>query len=72
MMMSTKQSSVHNETIWKSTDLRNFPSLDLANLSLYMETGEMLSKMVILPDIMWNSMTSFINFAKCENFPDTL
>ena len=40
MVMSTKQSKVHNETIWKSTDLRNFPSLDLANLSIYMETGE--------------------------------
>ena len=32
----------------------------------------MLSKMVIFPDIMWNSMTFFINFAKCQNFPDTL
>ena len=40
MVMSTKQSKVHDETIWKSTDLRNFPSLDLANLSIYMETGE--------------------------------
>ena len=40
MVMSTKQSKVYNETIWKSTDLRNFPSLDLANLSIYMETGE--------------------------------
>ena len=32
----------------------------------------MLSKIVIFPDIMWNSMTFFINFAKCQNFPDTL
>ena len=32
----------------------------------------MLSKMVIFPDIMWNSMTFFINFAECQNFPDTL
>ena len=28
------------------------------------------SPMVIFPDIMWNSMTFFINFAKCQNFPD--
>ena len=32
----------------------------------------MLSTMVIFPDIMWNSMTFFIKFAKCQNFPDTL
>ena len=53
--MSTKQSKVHNETIRKSTDLRNFLSLDLANWSIYMETGDWrvtLSKMVIFHDIM--------------------
>ena len=32
----------------------------------------MLYEVVIFPDIMWNSMTFFINFAKCQNFPDTL
>ena len=38
MMMLTKQSKVHNETIWKSPYLRKF--LDLANWLVYMETGE--------------------------------
>ena len=42
MTMLTKQSKVHtdNETIWKSPYLRKFLSLDLANWSIYMETGE--------------------------------
>ena len=40
MMMLTKQSKVHNETIWKSPYLRKFVSLDLANWLIYMETGE--------------------------------
>ena len=40
MMMLTKQSKVHNETIWKSPYLRKFLSLDLANWLIYMETGE--------------------------------
>ena len=40
MMMSTKQSLIHNETIWKSTYLRNFLSLDLVNWSINIETGE--------------------------------
>ena len=39
-MMSTKQSLIHNETIWKSTYLRNFLSLDLVNWSINIETGE--------------------------------
>ena len=40
MMMLTKQSKVHNETIWKSPYLRKFLSLDLANWLINMETGE--------------------------------
>ena len=41
MMMSTKQSLIHNETIWKSTYLRNFLSLDLViNCSINIETRE--------------------------------
>ena len=43
MMMSTKQSEVHNETICINTYLRKFLSLDLANWSIYMETGESCS-----------------------------
>ena len=41
MMMLTKQSKVHNETIWKSPYLWKFLSHDLANWSIYMETGEL-------------------------------
>ena len=40
MMILTKQCKVHNETIWKSPYLRKFLGLDLANWSIYMETGE--------------------------------
>ena len=67
MMMLKKQSKVHNETIWKSPYLRK-----ILSLHIHGDWRVMLSKMVIFPDIMWNSMTFFINFAECQNFPDTL
>ena len=47
-------------------------SLDLANWSIYVKNEVMLSKLIIFLDIMWNSMTFFINFAKCQNIPDNL
>ena len=52
--------------------IENILSLDLANWSIYVKTGVMLSKLIIFLDIMWNSMTFFINFAQCQNIPDNL
>ena len=40
VMMSTKQSEVHNETIWKSTHLRKILSLNLANWSILDMRGD--------------------------------
>ena len=65
MMMSTKQSSVHNMTIWKRTYLRKLPCLDLANWSIYMETRESCclkcSFSLTLCEIPWRSSSILPN-----------
>ena len=54
MMMSTKQSLIHNETIWKSTYLRNFLSLNLVNWSINIETGESCCHVVLNSHFPWH------------------
>ena len=58
--------------MWKSTYLRKFLSLDLANWSIYMKTRELYClKTANIPDIMWNSMTFFLSILpNAKNFPD--
>ena len=65
MMMSTKQ-------VKSTMRLHVFDKISMSRFSYLVnipgDRRVVLSKMVIFPDIVWNSMTFFINFAKCQNF----